>query len=348
MRDHVLVIRFSSLGDVVLVAPVFRALKTRLADAYITFLTRSEYAGIHQNNPWVDAVWSYDPAAESLWELRRRIVHANFSLTADLHGSLRSRFITAGASHPVTRHRKQHLRRFWLVARPRLKRNDPLDPVVDRYLEAVGAAGEEGEGRIPKVDPGEEVRTAGTAWRSAVLSGGGEGGRLIALLPGARHPAKEWPWRSFLELGEIIGRAGDRAVVLPPPGGPAERFRSPEGEEKPALSVSAPVEEANRLAGVLAACDAVVANDSGPMHLAAAVGTPVVGIFGPTSPALGFAPVANLATSCHLDIHCSPCSRHGARACWRDRRYCLEDLTPPEVYRALKELLNAANRAETA
>jgi len=108
------------------------------------------------------------------------------------------------------------------------------------------------------------------------------------------------------------------------------------------------VEDPTRLAGVLAACDAVVANDSGPMHLAAAVGTPVVGLFGPTSPALGFAPVANQATSCHLGIQCSPCSRHGARACWRDRRYCMEDLSPQEVYEALKGLLDSVDRTESA
>ena len=182
MRDSVLVIRFSSLGDVVLVAPVFRALRARLPAAHITFLTRTEYAGIHEHNPCLDAVWPYDPTGESLRELRRRVMRSGFSLTVDLHGSLRSRFITAGAPQPVLRHRKQHLRRFWLVARPRFKRDRPLVPVVDRYLEAVGAAGEEGEGRIPTVEPGEEARAAGLSWRRTVSGGRIEGDRLIALL----------------------------------------------------------------------------------------------------------------------------------------------------------------------
>jgi ADP-heptose:LPS heptosyltransferase len=97
------------------------------------------------------------------------------------------------------------------------------------------------------------------------------------------------------------------------------------------------------LAGALAACDAVVANDSGPMHLAAAVGTPVVGLFGPTSPALGFAPVGGGAVSVHLGLHCSPCSRHGKTPCWRERRYCMEDLDPEVVFRALQRALTGGS-----
>jgi heptosyltransferase-2 len=338
VTEDLLVIRFSSLGDVILVEPVFRALRARLPDARITFLTLRRYAPLHASHPDLDAVWAFEPERESLAGLRRQVRDAGYALIVDLHRSLRSRAVTFGLETPRTRMAKQHVRRLALVARPPLKRRVELTPVVDRYLAAVGAVGEEGAGRVPVIHLTDEQRAAGRRWRERILPDGAAGGDrpLVALLPGARHAPKRWPREHIIGLAALL-RAADRSpVIIPAPDG--ERWT-----EQVEGVVTSPLEDTMSLAGALAACDAVVANDSGPMHLAAAVGTPVVGLFGPTSPALGFAPVSPQAVSMHLDLHCSPCSRHGQTPCWRERRYCMEDMAPEAVLRALQRALEGGS-----
>lgn len=78
-------------------------------------------------------------------------------------------------------------------------------------------------------------------------------------------------------------------------------------------------------------CALVVSNDSGPMHMATAVGTPVIGVFGATHPHLGFAPVGPADAAVTLDLPCSPCSLHGNRACRFRTHACMEELDPRRV-----------------
>lgn len=345
MTNRVLVIRFSSLGDVVLASPVFPALKRRLPGAHVTFLTRREYSDIHRWHPDVDAVWSFEDGTQALRKLAADVRDARFDAIVDLHGSLRSRVVCAGAGAPVRRYRKQSWRRAWLVIRPPLKIRRPLRPVVDRYLEAAGASSASAGERVPKVYLPAQARSAGLAWRARLT--GGRAGRVVVLLPHARHPPKEWPLHHFLALARMLVQRGDIPVIIPAAEegdeGDAAVWRAAERE---GITRSACLPEPVELAGALAAVDAIVANDSGPMHLGAAVGTPVLGLFGPTSPDLGFRPAGD-AADLHLGLKCSPCSRHGRRRCWRTRRFCLEELDPQRVLNALEELLAGGDIAES-
>jgi heptosyltransferase-2 len=325
----ILVVRFSSLGDVVLITPVLEALKRRIPERRVVLLTRSDYAPIFAADGRLDALWAWDEAEESLTTLARRVRAARFDRIVDLHGSLRSRLVTLGVSSLTTRMDKQSLKRWALVARPPLKRRRALRPVTIRYLETAGLAGED---PTPRLELGGETLAAGRAWRQG-LAGGGEG-TVVALLPGARHPAKRWPLDRWVELAERLREDGIRPLVLPPP----EGLPGPPVLDRPGFETVPPLIDPLDLAGALAAVDGVVANDSGPMHLAAAVGTPTVGLFGPTSPELGFAPVGPHTRALHLGLFCSPCSRHGRHPCWRSRRVCLEDLLPQAVLGALGDL----------
>jgi heptosyltransferase-2 len=340
-----LIVRFSSLGDVVLVSPVFSALKKRMPDAHITLLTRNTYAELHRSNPDLDAVWSFEPESESLGHLSRKIRDAGFQAVIDLHGSIRSRIVTFRSGSAVRRHRKQSWRRLWLVARPPLKRKRDLRPVVDRYLEATGIAAPSPEERVPRIFLPPQASDAGREWRDALV--GNRPGRLVALLPGAKHSPKEWPVERFAGLADLVVERGDVPVVIPPPGREELGVAVAEASHSGRLICSEPLDDAMALAGALSAVDGLVANDSGPMHLSAAVDTPVAGLFGPTSPALGFAPTGPAAEWLHLDLSCSPCSRHGQAACWRSRRYCLEDLSAPAVANALYRSMEEGGSRES-
>jgi ADP-heptose:LPS heptosyltransferase len=85
----------------------------------------------------------------------------------------------------------------------------------------------------------------------------------------------------------------------------------------------------------IASCAVFVSSDSGLMHLAAALGIPSFGLFGPTHPALGFAPIGPGARAFHGGTWCSPCHRHGAAPCFRERRFCFDDLNSGEIAAAI-------------
>ncbi len=340
---RILVIRFSSLGDVVLAAPVFQALKRRLPDSQITLLTKSEFAGIHRSNPDVDEIRAFDPATRSLSSLIQMVRGGGFTEIIDLHGSLRSRLITLTGGTRSRRYHQERIRRLLMVLRPPFKRIRPITPVIDRYLAAAGSIDPSMEEGVPVIHlTAEEVET-GRAWRREVMSD--RDGQLIVLLPGARHAPKEWPLFRFAELARLVNLGGDTPVVVAPPDNPESGSVLHDMEES--VTLAGPVPDIMKLASLLAAADGVVANDSGPMHLAAALGTSTVGLFGPTSPDLGFAPRGERAAHIHRAISCSPCSKHGQRVCWRQERHCMLDISPREVIDALNKCCSAPEGPET-
>ncbi len=331
LTPRILVIRFSSLGDVVLAAPVFTALKRRLPGSHITFLTKSECAGIHRLNPDVDEIQEFNSATQSLSALIQMVRKGGFDEIVDLHGSLRSRLITLTVGIRSQRYRQERARRLLMVLRPPLKRIRPITPVVDRYLAAAGCNDPSAEEGMPIIHLTAEELEAGRAWRLEIMSG--REGRLIVLLPGARHAPKEWPLYHVAELARLLVLGGDIPVVITPPDNP--ELGSVLLETNESVLLAGPVPDIMKFASLLAAADGVVANDSGPMHLAAALGISTVGLFGPTSPDLGFAPRGERAAHIHLGIPCSPCSKHGQRVCWRRERHCMLDISPRKVIDAL-------------
>ena len=333
-------IRFSSLGDVVLVEPVFLVLRQQYPEDEVTFLTRIAWAPLYEGHPAVDRIWGWDPVHQSLVQLARQLRRARFDRVVDLHRSLRSRLLGWGAGAPVSSLERQGGRRGMMTLRPPFKLRSAVTPTMVRYLEAVGLSRQQAAAHAPRLQASPHLRRYGQAW--VHRRRGKQVGRLIALLPGARHRTKRWPPQHMAALARLIQARGDLPVLLPAPGEQEEACRI---AAIAVLMGAAPVEVVEPLAGigeltgVLAACDGAVANDSGPMHLAAAVGIPVVGLFGPTSPELGFAPRGAHAVALHLGLSCSPCSRHGRSPCFRPLRYCLYDLTPQRVAESLYALI---------
>jgi heptosyltransferase-2 len=194
---------------------------------------------------------------------------------------------------------------------------------------------------VPKIYLNEDEIEKGRQLSSRLK--GEKDGRLIAILPGAMHPSKRWPEVYFSELARLLAWRGDIPVILPAPGEEelADSIVREAGGE--GVIGSDPLHDLTDLASFLAASDATIANDSGPMHVAAAVGTPILGLFGPTSPDMGFAPVGRKAVPVHMRHFCSPCSKHGNRPCWRGKRYCFEEMEPEIVINALDELFTVSD-----
>lgn len=333
MPPNILIVRFSSIGDILLLTPLLRALRRRHPEARITVVTRAGFAPLLDHNPHLNEVIGWNPATP-LAELGRRLRETAFSHRLDLHGSLRSRALRWHARGRWTTYPKHRVAREILI---RAKKDVYRDrrPVAERYFDAAR--------ELDVVPDGGSLelflpRTALEA-ADAFLSGRGLGTQrqLIAIAPGAAHFTKRWPPHHWIALVRRLIEAGNDVVAL---GGPEDlavgEAVTAAGEERAASAAGA--FDLLGSAALLKRVRALVAGDTGLMHLATAVGTPVVALFGPTVEAFGFFPYHAKATVLQRDLSCRPCSSHGGPVCPLKHHRCLQDLQPIDVLEALRRL----------
>jgi heptosyltransferase II len=161
--------------------------------------------------------------------------------------------------------------------------------------------------------------------------------QLIALAPGAAHFTKRWPAHHWGALLRRLIEGGNDVVLV---GGPADREAADAVAELggDAAANAAGVFDLLGSAALLKRARALVSGDTGVMHLATAVGTPVLALFGPTVEPFGFFPYHAKATVLQRELRCRPCSSHGTEACPLTHHRCLQDLQPVDVLEALRKL----------
>lgn len=262
-------------------------------------------------------------------ELRRR----DFDQALLLPNSFRAAWLTRRAGIPRRFGYRGNWRSPFLAPAVRPPRH--RGPQIEDYGDLLAAMGVEAPADpTPRLELSAADREAGLALvERAGLSGDGP---LVGLFPGAEFgPSKRWPWRRFAELARQLRRRlpGARILIVV---GPKEtwlgvRVHEESGKVHPLVG---PDLDLGSLAKLLANLDALVTNDSGPMHLAAAVGVPCVALFGPTDPRRT-APAGTGHRVLYTDRWCSPCFK---RRCPLVRHRCLKDLG---VVRVLKETLAA-------
>ena len=349
--SRILVIRFSSMGDIVLTSPVTRQLSRICPDAEIDFLTREEYASLARALPGIVQVQRFEPE-RGLWALVARLRRRRYDLVIDLHGSIRSRLVRlAGNARRAVRYDKRRIARMALVARSGGSVTVPH--TVDRYLEVLEAfdgktvcdetpsdgAPDASISKLPELI----VEDSAEAEVASRLADGGIGPEdpVLGLAPGASHRPKRWPPDRFARVADHLAAVHGMSVLLL--GSEEDRPVAAEvagAMEEPALDWTGETDLA-LLPAAVKRCRHLVCNDSGPMHVATAVGTPVTGVFGATHPRLGFAPLGPEDAAVSLDLPCSPCSLHGNRACRFGTHACMEDLPSQSVIAEAKRRLSA-------
>ena len=320
-HPNFLVIRLSSFGDVVLAEPATREIKRAFPGSHVFFCTRDEYAAIPALFASVDRVVAVRRKGGGL-ELPVELQGIDFEAVVDLQGNLRSRTIARRLRAARNlRYRRPIARRFCLVYLPWVWKGR-LKHTTELYLEALRPLGIAARATAPHIEA-----PAGTRREAATRVGPSP---VVALCPGASSPHKSWGEERFANLATHLRKQGLRILVVGSENDrPAvEALVALAGEPVASTHVT---DDVSMTAAVLSLCSVAVSNDSGLMHLAAAVGTPVVSIFGPTSPVLGFAPLGAGSVAVSRGLPCSPCSYHGNRPCRLRRRICMEDIDPSEV-----------------
>lgn len=314
---RVLVVRFSSLGDVVLTTPLLRAIRSRHPSADITFVVRARYADVLAGNPAVSTIVPVEPR-EPATAIARRLAPAAFDARLDLQDSFRSRGLrrTLGGSWGIAdRRRAARLLLIWLG----LDTYGAYVPVAERYFTAAGALDVRPDGGPPEIFPTEEDE-AGAAKLAP--------GDCVALAPGARWGTKRWPARYWRILADRLLGRGLGVVAV---GGAEERelLSGPSIAEAYGLPLRA-------TAAILRRARVVVANDSGMLHLATAVRRPVVALLGPTVRAFGYLPYGVPAQVLERPVACRPCSPSGSDHCPLGHHRCMIEIEPEAVAAAVE------------
>ena len=330
---RVCVIKPSALGDVVQAMALLPALRKRFPHAEITWVIASGLAGLVDRHPLVDRAIRFDRRGG--WFAWRRLLGelraARFDLVFDLQGLARTGLMTAATGAPVRIGLESAREGSSLAVHRTLPDTGRLMPAHQRYWRV---AEELGVGGLSRTTPIAVTRSVADFARAVLPSG-----RLtLGLVPGARWDTKRWPALKFARLAvKAYRRFGAVPVIV---GAPDEVELCAE-VQRTILRLAPGCGSTNlaggttlkQLAAVLSACDLVVSNDTGPMHLAAAVGTPIVGVFTCTDPVRSGPPgdrheLLQTAVAC-AGSYKKACPIAGAGRC-----ACLEDVQVAAVWEA--------------
>ena len=334
MSATVLVLRFSAVGDVVLTAPAIDALRAALPDARIVYAVKERLAHLVEHNPHVDEVIALRDGEGPL-SYARRLRAVRPSIVLDLHGKIRSRILRAllPGARKVVWHKRDF--RDTLPVKLALRPYRASMLFAHRYHAAV----EELVGReLPKgklqyfLGP-EDVRVADAVLRSAGID---PLRPILGLSPGANWATKRWPVERFAALARrALGRGTQ--VAVQGSASEAELGRTIARLAPGAVDLCGKL-DLRGLGGFISRCSAFAANDSGPMHMARALGVPTLAFFGSTDPAMfDFRGHEVLFAG----VSCAPCSFFGRRRCPRGHFRCMLDLSEDRAWHALAPLLAA-------
>ena len=330
-----LVIQTSFIGDTVLTTPLLVQLANRGA---VDVVTTPASASLLAGHPAVREVIVYDKRGRDaglfgLIGLARRLRSARYDAAYLAQGSLRSALLAALAGIPV-RNGFATSGPAWLYTR-RVAFREDLHHAA-RLLQLARPNGREGtpEEVRPTLFPGDAERRAVDELLRA--NGVAPGDALVALAPGSVWGTKRWPW--YPQLAAILESMAHVVVV----GGAEDSALAAEI----GTAASSAIDATGRLsllasAELLRRCALLVTNDSAPAHLASAVDTPTLELFGPTVPAFGFGPLATRSAVLGLDaLPCRPCDRHGPERCPLTHHRCMRDLPPALVAERVRTLLS--------
>ncbi len=317
---NILIIKPSSIGDVVHTMPLWNLLRQRYPKARISWLVAPACAGIIDGLPdlrllrferkgWAKA-WHSPSAAGDLLRFQRDLRRDRYDLVIDVQGLFRSAWFAFLTGAPV-RVGFANAREFaWLFYTHRIPVPTMDQHAVDRYLSLLPAI------NCPTA-PVEFPFPLTDTHRQAVRALLGDIGPFAVLCPGANWETKRWPVQRFAELVHPLkDRFGLSCVVA---GGPEIVNLA---SQIPGATNLCGKTTLMQLAALFEAANLVIANDSGPMHIACALGRPLVTIFGPTNP-IRTGPYGRMETVVRANLDCMPCY---SRTCTKYNHRCLQEL----------------------
>jgi heptosyltransferase-2 len=320
----ILIVRLSSLGDILLTTPLIRSLKKENPQTEIHYLLREEYRDVLVNNPHISKLLTLKREYPIL-KTKAMISENAYDLVIDLQNNFRSENLTTGLSCPKVQFKKLSWQKFLLV-KFKINKLKDAGTIPERYAATIEGLKLDNEGLDLFTDKKPSERLIGLT-------------NLIGFCPGSRHFTKMWPKEYYIDLGNKLIDNNFNIILF---GGRDDKIICDEVSS----SLSKCINLCNdndilQTAADMKMCRAIVCNDSGLMHAACAVKVPVLAIFGSTVKEFGFVPYLskNLILE-NKSLTCRPCSHIGRSSCPKHHFKCMKEITPQLVYNSLLNFIN--------
>lgn len=315
----ILLIRFSSIGDIVLTSPVIRCVKNQLANSEVHYLTKNSFKEILVANPYLSKIHAIE---NDVTEVIEELKNEKYDLIIDLHDNIRSRQISAALNVKTYRYNKQRFKRFILI---QFKINLLNNHVVDRYFSALKKLNiiNDGKGLDYFIPEKDEIPPANLPFTH--IAG------FCVIVVGTKHFTKQIPKEKLVELCEKI----KLPIMLI--GGLEDAYLGTQLESIDNFKIynSCGKFNINQSASILKKAKFVITGDTGMMHIAAALNKRIISVFGGTEKRLGFTPYNTNASQNVMiennNITCRPCHKHGLPACPKSHFKCMNDLDMQKI-----------------
>ncbi len=331
--NSILLIRLSSMGDVILSTSLIRLIRSTFIDARIDFLISKQFYEILKFNPYLSNVIIYDKLnsfskiIKQKKELAHQLPNSKYDLIIDLHNNKRSKHFRCQLGKKILKIKKNRLFKLCLVHFKKNLLNKKLS-IPELYFNTANFNHlliDDGNGLEiffeKEIEKTNNIR------------------KKIAIAPGAYHFTKQWGINKFSELINLIKNKYDFEIFLL--GGASDKKICQEILEK---TDNFPKDFSGeksvlKTAEILSNCDLLVTNDTGVMHIAAARKIPIVAIFGSTTTDFGFAPYRVNHRIIEVDLKCRPCTHIGRSKCPKKHFNCMNLISAERVLEAVEEIV---------
>jgi lipopolysaccharide heptosyltransferase II len=325
----ILVIRLSSIGDIVLTTPLLRSLQSTWPEARIDYCTKAQFTSLLAANPRISSIYTQEvPPTDG------------YDLVVDLQNNYRSHAIVRSLhKQHLVRYRKANWKK-WLLVQWKINFYGSSRSVVDRYCDALKEFALSGDSLGCELYPSSSERVFASTFFD-------RGKKTLALCFGAKHFTKRYPPRSFVALLTLLLREEPLQILLL--GGKED---APQASEimhaLPATFQPMVVNLAGNCtlmetAAILERCDAVLCNDTGLMHIASAFGKKLFVLFGSSSASFGFLPYHVLYDLFQVEgLPCRPCSHIGRDHCPKGHFRCMNDISVDIIAERILDHFNCA------
>ncbi len=320
-KYKILIIRLSSLGDILLTTPVIRAINKKYPNSQIDYVVKKQYSSSLRYNPIISSLYLYEK--EKAKSIKDQIRKVQYDMVIDLQNNLRSCALTFGLSTEVKRFKKSTFKKLLLVW-TKINLLKEIKPIPLRYAETAA---------LQLDDYGLDLFIPENINHKLAA-----GKKYIGICPGAKHFTKRWPEEYFIELGNKLSSQNFTVVIF---GGKEDR----ELCEAISFRIENSINLCNsddllQTAMDMKQCQHIICNDSGLMHTAAAVGVPITAIFGSTVREFGFIPYLSDNTILENNsLSCRPCSHIGRSSCPKKHFKCMQEIKPNMVFDHVKSFL---------
>ena len=321
----ILIIRFSSIGDIVLTSPVVRCIKQQL-NAEVHYVTKRQFAPIVESNIYIDKIYTIK---KNVSEIKTELKKENYDFPVDLHTNLRSAQVKSILGKKSKSFYKLNIEK-WLMVNLKINKL-PNTHIVDRYFETVKSLGVKNDNKgldyfIPEKDE-IDIKTLPQEFHNG----------YIGFVIGAKHYTKQLPKEKIVSIIQKL----NRPVVLI--GGKEDAEKGgwivnelKIGQQAAGIYNACGKYNLNQSASLVKQASKIITHDTGLMHIATAFKKEIVSVWGNTIPEFGMYPyygniqISNLQSQV-LDLPCRPCSKIGFSQCPKKHFKCMNDINEDKI-----------------